>query len=332
MPALTNTSLPLILTLLLMAGGCSNETLVQPAQLPYDNSNPVIYDNDWTNDYVDWYLMALASAGDIQYVGISTSSSVAPYNRYMPADALALEQQRRSNIVHMGRSSGLRNIPDPVPGSYGPLVRPASGRLRDTVILDSPGSRQIIKAAHVTEAGKPLLVIVGGPLTTVANAWLMDPSIADKIIVAWFDNYNRGMIGFNGWSDGWAAYIALQHLRLVQFTNDSKPYAQVPKSRLMQLPESPAKEYMLASTPDVLDPQGDVDGPPAIPLMRKDYVVSAKRVSFGGWHRRDGHSMPLFRDDPDGRAIVVTGVNQDVATQEWWRAIENPDAWHPPLQ
>ena len=70
MPTLSNTSLPLILTLLLMAGGCSNEALVQPAQLPYDNSNPVIYDNDWTNDYVDWYLMALASAGDIQYVGI----------------------------------------------------------------------------------------------------------------------------------------------------------------------------------------------------------------------------------------------------------------------
>ena len=50
--------------------------------LPYDNTNPVLYDNDWTNDYVDWYLMALASAGDINYVGISTSSSIPPYNKY----------------------------------------------------------------------------------------------------------------------------------------------------------------------------------------------------------------------------------------------------------
>ena len=27
---------------------------------PYDNTNPVMYDKDWTNNYVDWYLMALA--------------------------------------------------------------------------------------------------------------------------------------------------------------------------------------------------------------------------------------------------------------------------------
>lgn len=331
-PARALAGVAILLIFLPGVHGCSNETLVQSPSLPYDRSNPVFYDNDWTNDYVDWYLLALASAGDIRYVGISTSSSIAPYNRYMTASALAVEQQRRAEIVARGRASGLRNLPDPVAGSRGHLVRPSSGILRDTAILDSPGSRAIVSAARDAETDKPLLVIVGGPLTTVANAWLMDPGIADRIIVAWIDNHARGMTGFNGWSDGWAAYIVLQHLRLVQFTGDSMPYARVTKERLMTLPDSPAREYMLALKPDVLDPEGDVDGPPAIPLMRPDYAVSAKRVSFGGWERRHGHSMPLFRDDPAGSALVVTAVDREVATQEWWRALENPGAWHPLLQ
>ena len=311
--------------LCLSAAGCTDNTVTE---LPYDNSNPVFYDNDWANDYIDWYLMALASAGDIQYLGISTSSSIPPYNRHMVESDLAMQRINRVTNVTVGRASGLQHIPDPVAGTSGHLLRPASDIIEDTKVLPSPGSEQIIAAAHAAQAEKPLVVIVGGPLTTVANAWLMDHTIADKLIVAWVDNYNHGMTGFNGWSDGWAAYIVLEQLRLVQFTAVGKPFAQVPKDLLSALPASPARKRMLESEPDILDSQGDVDGPPAIPLMRSDYVLTAKRVSFGGWKERDGHQMPLFRDNPDGRAIVVTKANRDVATQEWWRAIRNHAAWH----
>ena len=85
-----------------------------PFKLPYDRTCPVIYDNDYANDYVDWYLMALANAGEIRYKGISTSSSIAPYNQYMPAEALDDCVSLRTKIVSIGRASGLRNIPDPV--------------------------------------------------------------------------------------------------------------------------------------------------------------------------------------------------------------------------
>jgi hypothetical protein len=311
--------------LCLTIAGCTDNSVTE---LPYDSSNPVIYDNDWANDYIDYYLMALASAGDIQYLGISTSSSIPPYNRHMVASDLAMQRINRVTNVETGRASGLRHIPDPVAGSSGNLQRPTSGITEDTQPLPSPGSEQIIAAAHATRPEKPLVVIVGGPLTTVASAWLMDHSIADKLIVAWVDNYNEGMTGFNGWSDGWAAYIVLERLQLVQFTAVGKPFAQVPNDQLARLPPSPARERMLESEPDILDSQGDVDGPPAIPLMRGDYLLTAKRVSFGGWKERDGHQMPLFRDDRDGRAIVVTSANRDVATEEWWRAIRNPAAWH----
>lgn len=295
--------------------------------LPYDHTNPVMYDNDWTNDYVDWYLMALASAGGIKYCGISTSSSVAPYNRHMSAKALAAQVEKRREIVRRGRNSGFRHVPDPAAGTAGNLIRPPSGRIEDTRPLGSPGSRRIVEQARKATAAKPLVVCVGGPLTAVADAYLLDNTIADKVVVAWLDNYNAGMTGFNGWSDAWAAFVVLKRLRLVQFTVQSRPFAHVPKSRLRELPDSEARDYMLALKTDVVAPEGDADGPPAISLMRPDYVRSAKRVSFGGWTTRDGHKMPTFRDDPNGRAIVVTAVDRKVATEEWWRAMKNPAAW-----
>jgi hypothetical protein len=73
-----------MLVLLLLLNSMAAEPAAAPIKLPYDQTCPVLYDNDYANDYVDWYLMALASAGDIRYRGISTSSSIAPYNRHMP--------------------------------------------------------------------------------------------------------------------------------------------------------------------------------------------------------------------------------------------------------
>ncbi|MBN1671134.1 MAG: hypothetical protein JXR37_08890 [Kiritimatiellae bacterium] len=297
-------------------------------KLPYDNTNPVLYDNDWANDYVDWYLMALASAGDIRYKGISTSSSIPPYNKHMPAEDLDRQVELRAEIVRRGRNSGFRHVPDPLPGTRGNLMKPASGSIDDTQPLDSPGTRRLIAEAHAAGPDKPVVAVVGGPLTVVADAYLLDHSIADKLIVAFFDNHNTGMTGYNGWSDGWAAYIVLERLRLVQFTVQSKPFPRVPKSRLLELPDCEARAYMLAIKTDVVAPEGDADGPPAISLMCPNYVKELKRVSFSEWTTRNEHEMPIFKDDPAGRALVATAVDADAATAEWWRALKNPAAWH----
>jgi hypothetical protein len=313
------------IVLVLLLSSMAAEPAVASVKLPYDRTCPVIYDNDYANDYVDWYLMALASAGDIRYRGISTSSSIAPYNRHMPADALDDAIATRTRIVGIGRASGLRHIPEPVAGNRGHLVKPTSGKIEDTKPMDSPGSRQIIREAQAASTEKPLVVCVGGPLTVVADAYLLDRSIADNLVVAWLDNYRDGMYGFNGWSDGWAAYIVLEKLRLVQFTVDSNPFASVPKDRLRnELPATSMREFMLGIQPDVVAPAGDADGPAAISIMRRDYVVEWKRVSFGGWKMADGHEVPMFRDDPQGRALVATKVDARIATEEWWRALKNP--------
>lgn len=321
-------ALQAVVVLLVLVNSMAAELPATRIKLPYDRTCPVLYDNDYTNDYVDWYLMALASAGDIRYRGISTSSSIAPYNRHMPAGALEDCIATRTRVVAIGRASGLRHVPDPVAGTRRHLVKPASGKIADTKPIDSPGSRQIVREAEASTAEKPLVVCVGGPLTVVAVAYLLDHSIADKLVVAWLDNYRDGMYGFNGWSDGWAAYIVLEKLRLVQFTVDSDPFARVPKDRLKnELPATFMREFMLGIKPDVVAPAGDADGPPAISIVRPDYVVELKRVSFGGWKMVDDHEVPMFRDDTQGRTLVATKVDARIATEEWWRALKNPALW-----
>jgi hypothetical protein len=73
--------------------------------------------------------------------------------------------------------------------------------------------------------------------------------IADKVPACWTTIATA--YGFNGWSDGWAAYIVLEKLRLVQFTVDSNPFASVPNDRLKnELPATSMREFMLGIQPD----------------------------------------------------------------------------------
>jgi hypothetical protein len=173
--------------------------------------------------------------------------------------------------------------------------------VNDTRPLDSRGSRQIVCEAKLATSEKPLVVCVGGPLTVVADAYLLDQSIADKLVVAWLDNYRDGMYGFNGWSDGWAAYIVLEKLRLVQFTVEGDPFASVPKDRLQNDPATPMREFM-GPKPDVVVPAGDADGPPA----SRSFARTTWKASLV-WRLEDGRrpEVPISSDDP--MAGVVEG-------------------------
>lgn len=328
----------------------------QAVTLSYDSTNPIIYDNDDTVDvYTDDYLMALSSAGDINLVGMITTSSVAPYNRYVThAYFEQIVADRRHGVVH-ARNSGFRNIPKPVRGVKGHLRKPPSGQIGDTQLIGSAGSKLIVNEAKQATSDKPLVIVAGGPLTSVADAYLLKNSIADKVIVAWLGGNDHSMADYNGWADPWAAYIVLQKLKLVQFpiaslkptwkdymiiffqktkliqfSTDATPY--VPKSRLSTLPDTSLRKWMISKDYPLpfneLPGDMDADGPPAISVMREDYVLEVEKVSFGYWKRVDGRKVPFFRKDSRGHVLVVKMARRDVATGEWWRALNNSAAYH----
>jgi hypothetical protein len=295
----------------------------QAGLLPYDASNHIWYDNDFANDYIDWYLMAVASSG-VVLRGMTTTSSETP-------EFISL-LGARARIVADGRASGLRNVPDTLPGADRALVAPASGRIEDTKYIPSAGTVALIAAAHraVAETGKPLVVCVGGPLTAVAAAYLRDPTIAGKVIVAFDDNFDTYLGGYNGATDPWAAYIVLDRLSLVYFPiYPNNQLAQIPrlsKSWIADhLPPSPARDHMLSLELDVLnEPDGDGDGMTAVSVIASQYVRAVRRASFGGWldvgTAGAPRLVPALRNDPNGRVLVVTRADAAAAAAEYQRA------------
>jgi hypothetical protein len=147
----------------------------QTVKLPYDNTNPIIYDKDGViNCYTDDYLMALASAGDINLVGIITSSTIQPYNKHVSLEDYERMVVQRVEGINHARNSGFGNIPDPVCGPKGYLQKPASGKIEDTQPMGTPGSWLIVNEAKKATPEKPLVFVMGGAITVAADANNMD--------------------------------------------------------------------------------------------------------------------------------------------------------------
>ena len=296
--------------------------------LPYDRTNPVVLHNDDAIDtYTDEYLLALSSAGEIDLRAMITGSPVAPHNPGVTLEYMLNVVQQRSAITALASASGFARVPRPVVGALTHLVRPESGVIEETAPLGSNGSRAIVAHALAAIPSRPLVVVAGGPLTDVADAYLLNHAVADRLVVAWLGGTRWDMWDYNGVADAWASYIVLERLRLVQFpANEHAPH--VPKAKLPALPPTPLREWMIAKQhPNGLPSERDSDAPPAIALMRPDYVTGMRRVSFGTWITRNGQAVPGFRDDRNGRALVVTSASVPSATAEWWRALTNPDAY-----
>ena len=173
--------------------------------------NSLIYDNDWWFDTPDKnYLWAKASLRQANLRGNIVTRDLWDWEKgYQYTLEQGMEDAEKS--IAIARRSGVRNIPDPVPGCDAAFERPASGWIKDTNVVPSKGSELIVAEARKATREKPLVVFVGGPLNTVANAYLMDPSIADRMVVFMTD-----LRGYNG-KDPWANYIVASRCRLINY-------------------------------------------------------------------------------------------------------------------
>ncbi len=327
------------------------------AILPYDRASPVIYDNDGSVESgpTDLYLAALASAGVIDLRGIITTSSYgeeARHPRYSPVPPSAHVAERQA-LVEKARRSGMRHLPDVTSGPSVSLTsrRPASGRIEDTPPLGTDGSWLIVTEARRASPARPLVVVMGGQGTAPVDAYLLDPTIADRMVLAWVvgnrksDGHIDAHEEFNAGVDAWAMYIAFERLRVVAFpySNDGNlandPAAHTPKSRLVELPDTELRQTFLESRwprerGTFSEPEEDADAMPAFPLTRPDYVRRTKRYSFDKWYPASWDAqlqLPSFREDPRGRTLVVWDSSREVATQEWWNRVKDPAAWGPAL-
>ncbi len=178
--------------------------------------NPILYDNDWWFDVFDNnYLWSQASLGKANLRGNIVSRDMWDWEKgYLYTLEKSIDDANRA--IHFARLSGLKNIPDATVGADRVLECPPSGEIADTVVYPNEGNHLIIREALNASPEKPLLIFAGGPLTTVANALLIEPRIADNMVV--FGLTVAG--GYNG-NDAWSTYIVAKRARLVDWATGS---------------------------------------------------------------------------------------------------------------
>jgi purine nucleosidase len=94
--------------------------------------------------------------------------------------------------------------------------------------IDSPGTRAIIAEAMRTDSKLPLFVGVGGGLTEVASAILLEPSIADRMTLVWIGGapYPAGGNEYNFSIDPIAAQVVFDNPALRIWQVPMNAYAQ----------------------------------------------------------------------------------------------------------
>jgi len=289
-------------------------------KFPLYKNSLIIYDNDDHRDvYTDEYLLALSSIGEIKLEGIITTYSPAEYPIFV---------EGRKQIMKDARQSGLKNLPKLFDGTNKKLTRPASNRIEDTKPLNIDGADYIVEQALKSTPENPLVIITGGQLTTVADAYLLNPSIADRVVV--MGVFGGQKIDYNAGLDAWAWTIILSKLRVVAVPvgpsgNRGKAYmkaAVVPKARIKNElnQEVPLFRWMYEKKhPKNELPDGhDYDGQPAILITRPDFVTQWKRFSCTGIGEK---GFPVLEADKNGKIWQAEDADQEIATNEFWRVM-----------
>jgi hypothetical protein len=287
--------------------------------LPLYKDSPVIYDNDDHRDvYTDEYLLALSSLGEINLKGIITTYSASEYEEFVKG---------REEIIALAQRCRLKNLPKLFNGTNQKLVRPENNRIEETKPLDIDGSRFIVEIARKCSFSKPLVIITGGQLTSIANAWLLDPSIADKVVV--FGIFGTTEITYNAGLDAWAWTIILAKFKVAAIPDNDrgvvfhKP-AVVPKARIQKELNQDIpffkwmyeKKHPTNSGPD----EADYDGHPAILITRPDYVTKWRMYQFEGV---DVQGKPILSENENGTILQAEDATRDIATNEFWRVTIN---------
>jgi len=295
--------------------------------LPVDGRNPVILLND--SAYENWmgeYAMLLANSGGPELVGIVvTTGSTNP----------DIDENDRGwqKMIEAARSSGLQNIPDTRKSSADKLLPPPSGNIMETDIsANRSGGAQLIRdeSERLSRPYRPLVVVAGSRLTDVAIAYLMDPSVAERIwVVASVGKMNSTGTGANisvpnGEMDPWASIIVATKLRYIQVSDRYDSQNEVPDGQAPNLPNNDFGKWMASKLQKIWKGNPDASDQVSIEAVGiPAFVTEAEPVSLDTTADA-GSGGPPLQGDTNGKAILVSKINADAAINRFWQMLRDP--------
>jgi hypothetical protein len=300
---------------------------VPPGPLPVDQHNPLILLNDGARD--NWqgeFAMMLASSAQLQLAGIVVDAS-AIYPSL--TDNLAAWQA----MANAARASGMRGIPDPLASAGAPLGPPASGDLEATTPNGSNGARFIVETStHLADPTRPVVVATGTRLTDLADAYLLDHSVADRVVVVASSGQTNGQTISTGWPNGdldpWATTIVVAKFRYVQVNAYYEQVNDVPSSRAAELPSNPFGTWMSSKLADILDLYEAPDQNSVIASAMPSFSLDVLRASAADATPNVGNA-PIIMAGASGSVWSVTRGNNAAATARLWQLLKAPSTFGP---
>jgi hypothetical protein len=298
-------------------------------ELPVDERNPLIMLNDdWSDNWSGEYAMLLANSGGPPLVGLIVGASL--YHKVL-ADNVA----GWNDMVTIARSSGLKGVPDVTQGAATSLEPPADGRIESTVPVGSDGAKLILDLSRqLSLPWRPVVLLACTQLTDVADAYLMDPTVVDRVVVVAMLGHpeeQKGlMTGPNGDLDPWADWIVAQRFRYVQI---SATYDQlendVTEDDLADLPDNEFGEWMAAKQPKLNKQWNAADQIAVLAVGLRNFAGSPQRASSdtsAGFNSPVGQGPPLV-PDAHGNAWLVTEIDDGLARPRLWEMLLDPRTW-----
>ena len=291
--------------------------------LPVDERNPVILENDgWSDNWSGEYAMLQANGGGPPLAGIIVNSTM--YWKDLSANASGWNR-----LVEAARSSGLKNIPDVTASAGAPLVRPADGQIDSTVANGSAGAQLIVEVSRqLSVPSRPVVLLADTPLTDAADAYLLDPTVVDRVVVvAVLGSYtapNGLMNGPNGQLDPWADWIVAQRFRYVQVSAYYDQTGDVSTAELPSLPQNPLGVWMAAKQPNVFQIATASDQVTALSVGLPAFAVAVQRAvpdTSGAFNSMQGPSLlPAI----GGNVWVVNEIASPLAAAHLWQLLLDP--------
>jgi hypothetical protein len=319
-------------TVVLLSAACS-ETLDagfnRPrGPLPVNETNPVIlYQDDWSGDWLGEYAALLANSGGPPLAGIVVNASK------IWGD-LNINKSGWNDLVNAATASGLPNIPDVTPSAGAALTMPANGQIDSTTANNSMGAQFIRdRSNELSKPNLPVVVVSGTSLTDVADAYLIDHSVVDRVVVvAALGGYtapNASMNAPNGDMDPWADWIVAQKFRYIQVSAYYDQTADVTMTDLPSLPKNPLGDRFSTKLPNIIAIPQAADQVALLAMGLPGFTVSAVQVSpdtSGGFDSTQG---PPLVPDPNGKDWVVTQIAAPLAKSSLWQMLLDPKTFGP---
>jgi hypothetical protein len=296
--------------------------------LPVDERNPLIIDNDnWADNWIGEYAVLLANSGGPRLAGIIAGTS--PYWPNASANATGW-----GKLVAAARASGLQNIPDVTMSSGAPLARPADGLIESTTPNRSAGAQLIVSLSRqLGTPRRPVVVAVGAPLTNVADAYLIDPTVVDRVVVvAALGEYaapTATMNGPNGDLDAWAGWIVSQRFRYVQVSTYYDQTADVTEADLSRLPANALGAWMAEKHPDLFTIPQASDQIAVLSVGMPTFATAVERATPDTATSFDSTQGPPLRPAANGNSWIVTQIAAPLAAARLWEMLLDPRTYAP---